>query len=358
MLNRFDNDKVVPWYYWLIRRKSESKAVVIYFLSRIYGTSPRFFPLYNHFKDTDIILFRGSRFPGIDRLYLKILPHFIRIFSRKLSSYSNFIALNSDPSLVIRTNMILNIDDPTYTTEESNKIKSWESKINEFGFQSIIVCTTQYIREYLISAGIKSKIFIIAQGHANLEFAKKAKVVSGKDSWNFVYISPTIDVKGDPHEGHNMWDASTLLFDIWPQVKSTNSQLHLIGRLGRNASICLADERIKTHGLLSVQECAKLLSSFDVALYPRVHDNAWLPQKLIEYVGAGLPILAFDLVDTRIVRDLNVGTLVKSAAEFAHMIDEISHMSISFETFHENAIASRHNYSWSHLANKFELIYF
>ena len=357
MSNKFDNENVIPWYLWILGRKSKSRGVVVYFLSRRYGTSPRFFPLYNALRQTDIILFRGSRFPLVDRFYLKLLPYFIICFKHKLEKYDYFIALNSNPNLVISTNMILNLDDPMYSADELASIKNWENSVKNRGFMSSIVCTTKYIHDYLKSNGVISSISVIPQGHGNLKTSNIRRGSTSSGNLNFVYISPTIDVKGDPHEGHNMWDASTLLLDIWPKVTASNARLHLIGRLGQNASLSLSDDRIISYGLTSIKKCSKMLPNFDVALYPRVHDNAWLPQKLVEYIGAGLPILAFDLIDTNIVRQLNVGLLVKKAEEFAQIMNEISSGLVSVNDLRKNSVRVAPDYSWSSLAVKFESIF-
>ena len=338
--------------------KSASEAVVIYFLSRRYGTSPRFFPLYNNFRKTDIILFRGSRFPGLDRIYLKLLPYFIIFFRKRLASYENFIALNSDPRLVVPTNMFLNLDDPTYTTEELLQLSRWESKVKNLGFSSAIVCTSDYIRKYLESNNLKSNVFVIPQGHSNFgNLAVKVKTEYDKNI-NFVYISPTIDVKGDPKEGHNMWDASPLLLEIWPKVSSPNARLHLIGRLGLNAAQSLIDKRIHSYGFLSIEDCTRMLPNFDIALYPRVHDNGWLPQKIIEYLGANLPILAFKLVDTQIVSNLNIGWLVESVDEFTHKIEMLCENRNILKDFKANCETISDNYSWVRLAQQYEDLFY
>jgi hypothetical protein len=126
--------------------------------------------------------------------------------------------------------MFLNLDDPTYTTKELLELSKWESKVISLGFQSTIVCTSDYIRKYLESNNLKSNIYVIPQGHSNLGIHGVTVKSESDGNMHFVYISPTIDVKGDPNEGHNMWDASPLLLEIWPKVSSPNARLHLIGR--------------------------------------------------------------------------------------------------------------------------------
>ena len=357
MINTFTNPRVVPWYKWIISKKTESCAVVIYFLSRRYGTSPRFFPLYNEFSQTDIVLFRGSRLPMLDRLYLKLLPIFIILFRQKLSRYKAFIALNSSKNLVVTTNMILNLDDPMYTKDEIVELREWESAVREKGFESVIVCTNQHARDYLRLNEIESFIEIIPQGHSLTKLTRRRTKLSKGDTINLVYSSPSIDVVGDRHEGHKMWDCSILLQEIWPNVKAQNLRLHLIGRLGENARLILRDKRVISYGLVSVQENSQLLQRFDAALYPRTYNNNWMPQKLIEYMGAGLPILAFELGDTRIVKDLNIGITVNSISDFINLLDSISINPGKLHNFHLNSRTIAMDYSWKNLAIKYEALY-
>ncbi len=356
MDNRFSNPNVISWYLWLFKPKKNFKAVSFYFLSKRYGTSPRFFPLFNEFSSTQIILFKGSRFFGLDRIYLKCIPIFVWLFKKRLSGYGNFVTFNSSVRLAVATNTILNIDDPSYSLEELQRLLRWEEKISSFGFESILVCTSEYMKAYFQSHALKSRIVVIPQGHGNqspISYGEKEK----NEVLDFVYISPTIDAKGDRHENHKMWDASTLLFDIWPKVSHPNARLHLIGKLGKNASAILEDSRVTSYGLMSIEDCTAMLPKFKVALYPRIHDNGWMPQKLIEYLGAGLPVIAFEMIDTQIVSELGIGTLVTSISDFAFAIDQYA--SNPDLSYNQRLMCSKFadSYSWKSLAQRFESIY-
>ena len=355
MRNEFKNDNAIPWWLWLFRKKTLPNGA-IYFLSRRYPTSPRFFPLFNEFTNTEIILFKGSRFPLIDRFYLSLLPVFVKIFRRKISKYVWFIALNSNPDLTVSTNMILNLDDPTFSSNEIKELLAWESEQISKGFSSCIVCTTKRVKEYLQNNHIQSKICVIPQGHS-IEPEYTTASQRNSENLDVVYISPSIDVAGDKHAGHAMWDATTLLVEIWPLIQASNIRLHLVGKLGKNASSITDDKRVISHGLLSVSECAKLLPSFDLALYPRKVDNGWQPQKLVEYIGAGLPILGFRLIDTEIVEELGVGVLVDSAEEFALRIEEFCEDGQELDLLRQRTREYAYKYSWKSLAINFEAIY-
>lgn len=355
MQNKFKNPNAVSWWLWIFR-KNRLPNGAIYFLSRRYSTSPRFFPLFNEFEKTEIVLFKGSRFPLVDRFYLSLLPIFMRVFSKKISKYSWFTALNSNPDLIVGSNMILNLDDPTFSATEIKELLSWESKVISKGFSSCIVCTTKRVADYLKDNELQSNVIVIPQGHS-VNLKRTNNLAKSSKYLDIVYISPSIDIAGDKHGGHTMWDASTLLLEIWPLIQSDNLRLHLIGKLGKNASSILSDKRIIPYGLLSVSDCADLLPSFDLALYPRKVDNGWLPQKLVEYIGAGLPILGFRLIDTEIIEELGVGVLVDGVDEFASRLDHFCENTQELETLRENSRHYATQYSWKSLADKFEEIY-
>jgi len=249
--------------------------------------------------------------------------------------------------------MILNIDDPTFGATEISDIKAWENAVFSTGSIPAIVCTTDLIEKYLVNGGVKSRVSIIPQGHSSIP-RSGGEVPAVDSEVNFVYISPAIDVFGDPHAGHKMWDATPLLRDIWPNVTSDKARLHLVGNIGKNARELTKRENVTTYGLVSIEQCASLINNFDVALYPRIHDNGWLPQKLIEYLGAGLPVLAFNLIDTRIVHELDVGIIVDSVADFVRVIDEISVNPDSLHPYKKNCQNFSVEYSWARLAMKFE----
>jgi len=82
-----------------------------------------------------------------------------------------------------------------------------------------------------------------------------------------------------------------------------------------------------------------------------------MPQKLIEYMGAGLPILAFELGDTQIVKDLNIGLTVNSIPEFINLLNFISLNPGILHNYHLNCRNLAMDYSWKNLATKYEVVY-
>src|SRR5207253_6783935 len=69
-------------------------------------------------------------------------------------------------------------------------------------------------------------------------------------------------------------------------------------------------------GRLPQAEALAHVANFDIALYPRRVDHAPFAVKVAEFLGLGVPIVAYDLALTRMVADAGAGILVKEPAEF------------------------------------------
>ena len=354
--NKFSNPNVDKWWKWVFRRSDSLPSVSIYFLSKRYSTSPRFFPLYNESRNIRIVLFQGSRIPGIDRLILNLLPFFIKLFSRRFKKYQWFFLFSISWSRSLKCNFILNFYDPEYTKEEIDQILDLETSCKLKKTQTKIICTTNYTKNYLIENGSKSRIFVLPQGHGNYNSDLHAKKYFPK-KLKLVYASPYIDIAGDTHAGHINWDATVLLKEIWGSKNlHKNLELHLIGKLGENAKSLTKNSNIILHGLVTIQKCTKILQNCDVGLYPRISDNKRQAQKIVEYLGAGLPIIGFRSIDAKLVEDENIGILVDSVEEFIRTINLFDTDRDKLFKFAENALQKSNEYSWKNLAKKMDSI--
>ncbi len=353
----FSNRNVLPWYRWIFLRSDKLPGVTLYFLSRRNSTSPRFFPLYENSTRVRIVLVRGSRIPRLDFLFLRFLRLFLKVFRQNFSRYDYFFSLDIPSSGLVATNQILQIDDPSYSSQELELIKDWEILLRDNGFNSKIIVTTEYMRSYFQSNLIQSEIYVISQGFSSGKDHPSVKLPAGPSSFKLVYISPYIDSLGDSHAGHPMWDATVLIDEIWTKVSHlTGIELHLIGRIGNNASVKLSQSNVFQHGFRSIAEVSEMLPDFDLALYPRTHDNRWQPQKIVEYMGAGVPILAFKLIDTELINELNIGVLVENTDEFVQKIHDLSRDRSLLQLYRQNCLYKQNEYSWKYLGQKLDKV--
>jgi glycosyltransferase involved in cell wall biosynthesis len=332
-------------------------ALTFFFLSRRNSTSPRFFPLFNEMKSLQIVLVKGTRWGKLDYLQLKAMDFLEKITQEKQSKYDWVITSNYIKKSKFGPNVVLNIDDPLYTELEIKNIISWEKELIFDAKRSVIIVTSETIKSYLKKSGIKSPIFIIEQGFTDnsLVFPYKNK------NFSLIYSSPYIDSKGDKHGNHPTWGADLFIKEIIPKIIRADSsiEIHLIGRVGKEANSYLREySQVKLHGLVNFLENSEILKRAHVGLYPRQFDNNRRVQKIYEYIGANLPIVTFDLEDTKPVVELGVGISINSVDDFVNAIIKLKSDHELYAKFCGNILKIKNNYSWQTLASRFDqLIY-
>ena len=350
--NIFTNINVVHWKKWL-RMKSDSLPVLtFYFLSRKNATSARYFPLLDQMGKVRIVLFNGTRFGKFDYFQIKAVRMFIKLTNRKQRIYK-WIFVTDTKVASCSVNQILNIDDPLYTQEELKQISIWENKLKNNYRKGIIIVTNDTTKRHLLGHNLKSKIMIIEQGHS-----KSSKTSNGKfKEFTFVYSSPYIDIYGDKHGKHPTWGVNLFIKEIIPKLikNDPHISIHLIGHLGTNAHKYLSDFRqVTMHGYKTIEENYNILTKCNIALYPRTIDNNRRVLKIYEYIGANLPIIAFNLEDTKPVSELNVGISVNTVDEFVDAVAQIKENKDLYSFFLENLKSIQNKYSWNVLAKKLD----
>ena len=111
------------------------------------------------------------------------------------------------------------------------------------------------------------------------------------------------------------------------------------------------------HGWLSTKECTEVLNRCHVGIYPRTHDHKRSVQKITEYLGAYLPIVAYDLIDVSIVKELCIGVTVSTSDEFVQVIEDLASNAQKLEHYISNVKSAREYYSWENLASRMDLLY-
>lgn len=360
MLNNFTNPNAQIWYKWLFSRRDELKCITIYFLSKIYPTSPRNFPLLNSTTSVRIVVINGSRFRGIDRFIQRLIPFFYLLIKKRLCKYKVLVS-GFENGLLVNTNQIVLFDDPTYTLSEKSLILKWNNSVTSSVVSVGIVCTSDFTKKYLRNLGINFEISVIPQGHGSLLPVLKSNATNENDDLRLklVYCSPYIDISGDKNAGSPTWDSTLLLEEIWPKLNLQNRfELNLIGRLGRNALQLSEMSNVKIHGLQSINRTIEILNCCDVGIYPRKHDNQRQAQKIAEYLGAGLAVVTFKSKDSDLVGLEGIGIEVNSVSEFIAALDLLASNKLILSNYKSKSISLKPKYSWKNLATSLdEFIY-
>lgn len=350
--NKFTNINVLSWKKWL-RIKSDTLPVLsFYFLSRKNATSPRFFPLLNQMQTVRIVLFKGTRFGKFDYFQLKIVRVFIKLTHHKQKKY-RWIFVTDTKFASCSVNQILNIDDPLYNHDETKQVLIWEKKLKSNYREGVIIVTNETTQKYFFDLKLESKIIIIEQGHSKNSNASNDMF----EEFAFVYSSPYIDADGDKHGNHPTWGVNLFIKEIIPRLIKNDPliSIHLIGNVGDNAYKYLSNiDQVTMHGYRNIEENYHLLTKCSVGLYPRTVDNNRRVLKIYEYIGANLPIIAFNLEDTKPVTELNIGISVDTVDEFVAAVLHMKEDKNLYSFFLENLKSIQNKYSWNILAKKFD----
>ena len=356
-MNLYTNNNAESLIKWIFRKNDHLQIISLYFLSRRYGTSNRYFPLLNASSKIRIVVVSGSRFPGGDRILLRIYPFIFKIFKKKISSYKWHFGSNFSLANVLDVNCLIDFDDPDYTLNEVEIIKDWERKQFKKNKAAKLAFTNVYAKDFFTSKGISSEAFVIPQGHSSRISIHSSSTAIEASELKIVYVSPIIATTGDQEEGHVNWDITSFIEDIWLKLPSDNRiQLHLIGDVRKNVRLKLTGTNVIYHGLVPIQECGKIMKSLDIGIYPRTQDNYRQAQKIVEYLGASLPILTYDLVDTSLVKDFNCGWVVQNSSEFIEKLLDLQKNPRQLVEKRDNVFSTFDQFSCINLAARLEKI--
>jgi hypothetical protein len=340
------------FFKWLFSNKDNFDQIAFIFYSQRNWNNARFVPLFSKSEDIKLVYFSGFKIRQLDRICLIIFRFLTKLPKKKINRYRIVHAFNFSKSFKPK-NLVVHIDDPTYTQEEIEKAKSWEKYCSKNGIESFIITTNQFTVNYFRKYLSKTHILIIEQGYHDIQTVKFDK----KIFFSCVYSSPFIHYGSDKHSNHSTWSANLLIEKIIPDLleKDEGIVIELIGEVGRDAySILSSFPNVYLHGQVGSEKNLEIISNCDLALYPRLIDHKRSILKIFTYVGAGIPVLSFDLVDTKVVKQHKLGFIVKSSDEFISKIIFLKNNPHLLHKIQENVINFRPNYSWNKLARKLD----
>ena len=356
---RYPNDSKivenrVSWKQWLVMKNDPLPALAFSFISKRNFSGGRFIPLFNEMTNLRVVTFHGTRFGKLDFFYMRLLKVFARITHRKQQSYRWVMSLGVN-AVNPKVSQILNIDDPQYSTREHNHILSWENNLRSNDSKSIIVTTNTFTKLYLENLKIHSPVHIIEQGHNSIRGRSTVK----NSRFSCVYSSPYIDLGKDKHGNHPTWGSKLFITSLIPMLikRDPEIEIHLIGRAGKQASNYLKKySQVILHGMKNYEDNFTIISQCHVGLYPRLFDNQRRVLKVYEYLGAGVPVVTFELEDTKMVKEKKIGISVKTPTEFIEAIINLKQDHNLYSKFLRSIELCGDENSWTTLAMKYDNI--
>ena len=353
---KFSNTNAEPFYHWAFRRNDPLNHFVFYFLSQTNATSNRYFSLFESSRKIRVVYLTGLRVPYTDLILLKFYKLLVFLFKKKIAKYK-FVHIISDTTYTKAKNQVLHIDDPTYSSKEKYDLRRWYEFSLSNNLHAYIVCTNEYTANWLNSFMANTKILVIEQGFF-LSFTKATNSgFDGDKPFSCVYSSPYIHTGQDKHSGHDTWGAELFVNDIIPRLtqKDSEIQIHLVGEVGNDAFNKLKTyKNIVFHGRVDPFKNMQILSKCSIGLYPRNLDLKRSMAKIFSYIGADLPIVTYDLYDTKVVKLHNLGFSVTSSEEFVDKIIFLKNNRNVLKLLSGNVEAFKHQFIWENLSKKME----
>jgi glycosyltransferase involved in cell wall biosynthesis len=140
------------------------------------------------------------------------------------------------------------------------------------------------------------------------------------------YMTSWLVTEGDRRADSPLFNIDHLL-ELWDEIhrRLPNARLWLLGGASKRVlERCAARDDILCLGRIPRDRVLPHVANFDVALYPRTVDHGTGgTAKVIEYMGAGVPTVSYDLPITREVRDNGAGVLVDTEREFVEAVESL-----------------------------------
>ena len=280
-----------------------------------------------------------------------------RMSSARLGKYK-YVHIVGGHTNLKNKNHILHIDDPNYSLMEISYLQNWEKTLIRNESNPIIICTNKYTYKYLCEVTKHSRILIVEQGFNQLSLLKKSsKDIKNNLKFSCVYSSPYMHIDEDKHANHGTWGAELLIKEIIPLInfKDPDIEIHLVGELGKCAKNKLKHcKNIVYYGRVNFNENLSILSGCSIGIYPRNNDLKRSMLKIFSYIGARLPIVTFDLIDTEVVKINNLGYSVTSTEEFVEKIVFLKNNPDLLLEFRNRIDIFQPKYSWQNLSRKME----
>jgi glycosyltransferase involved in cell wall biosynthesis len=134
--------------------------------------------------------------------------------------------------------------------------------------------------------------------------------------------------------------------------------LLVIGSVGPNAKKKLQGYSfVRLCGRLSGDEQSIVLNSCHIAIYPRTFDHKRKILKISEFAGANLPIVAYEMEDTRDIETFGFGLCVKNPREFTEAIRKLYENREFYKEKKMNAKRFSKNKDWESLSLQIENVF-
>lgn len=331
----------------------------IFFLSHWFRghNNPRYAELLPRLRRVDAHLamisdrkpLRGVQWAALKPLRPRLEPRLLRLGARR---YAGLFTTENEQIPHFAGPVVSDVDDPRFTAREAEQLRLPQ-------VQAYVVTEERAARRFE-ELGVEKPYYVIPQGvdlatlrPDDADEIRRTRRTEG----DFIvgYMAAWLLTGADRGGENPLYNVEHLL-ELWAEIRARvpRARLWLLG--GASPEVERRAEQLGGVELLGRVPRERLLAHvacFDVGLYPRTKDQGIQSVKIAEYMGAGVPTVAYDYDVTQVVRVADAGVLVETPRAFVDAVVRLAESEPDRSALAERAGAFGLSLDWRALAERY-----
>ena len=302
---------------------------------------------------SDRRLVRGLQYRGLMKpLRPRLEPRLVRLGARR---YTGLFTTENEQIPYFDGPIVSDVDDPRFSEREAAQLSSPNVRA--------YVVTEERAAQRFQELGVETPHEVIPQG-VDLSALRPAEVAElgrerrSPDDFVVGYMAAWLLADGDRGGENPLYNVGHLL-ELWPEIaaRAPQARLWLLGGASRQVEErCRSLPGITLFGRIPREQLLAHVANFDVGLYPRAADQGIQSVKIAEYMGAGVPTVAYDYDVTQVVRTSGGGVLVGTPREFVDAVVSLAGDDAERRALAELAGAYGRSLDWRVLAERYNAV--
>jgi len=297
---------------------------------------------------------RGLRGASWRTLHATRRPRYAIVVGAAARRYRAMFTTDNEQIAYFSGLIVSDIDDPIYSEREVELL-------NRPQLAAYVVTAESAARRFE-SLGVDKPWHVVPQGVslASLQPGEIERARARRKSGDLIvgYMGSWLLSAGDRNGDDPIYNIDHLLA-LWEEIRARvpEARLWLIG--GASARVrarCAGREDIVIFGRLPRAEALAHVASFDIALYPRRASHVPQAAKTIEYLGAGVPVVSYDLPVVADLREARAGILVDDPRAFVDAVVSLARDPARRRALATAAREEGENRDWDVLAAEYRRI--
>lgn len=248
--------------------------------------------------------------------------------------------------------LVVDIDDPRFSEREVRLLSHPSVRV--------FVVTSSAAGERFEQLGVTTPWEVVPQGVSfdQLDHARVAALRAARNPGTLTvgWVAAWLVSEGDRDGANPLYNVDHL-FELWAEIsrRLPAAELVLVGEPSERVRARAGQlARVRLIGRVSQPEALAHTASFDIGLYPRRVDHSPFAVKIAEYLGLGVPVVAYDLPITAVVARGGAGVLAATPDAFVEAAVALGGDEVRRAELARAARAAGAALSWAALAERYE----